>query len=362
MRSHHTHHCEVALGAFALGALMLAVSLAWSVPTARAAGGAADAQATELVRLINGERAYLGKAPLGADTFLASKARDGAVACPNDASLVMAGRAKDFAVYGFPSNSHLLRLCPTYSSMDAMKTWGYNGARGEVTALNGGYGTTKVAYAYGCTPSVRTCPGSSTSTYYTTARVLTNWTSSSSHYSIIVGSYDRIGCGAWIGSNGAYYYDCMVSLGGRVAPKATPTPRPTAGSTTAATHRPAATQRPVSTPVAVSSTPTPDASGSAPISDATPVGAAGLDPGASPTAIVEGAQLANPSPASNPAFLGNIEKGGSQNDPPGGARVGLPISSSNLGLAAGAMATILSVFYGLLLALRRRRQRSQLAG
>jgi len=39
----------------------------------------------------------------------------------------MYGRAKDFAVYGFPANAHQLRLLPTYTSMDAMASLGLQG-------------------------------------------------------------------------------------------------------------------------------------------------------------------------------------------------------------------------------------------
>jgi hypothetical protein len=319
----------VMLGAALLSALCLSFSLGWSVPTVSAAGPA-NSQASELVRLINGERAALGKAPLRVDSFLAGKARDGAVACPNDSSLVAAGRAEDFAVHGFPANAHQLRLCPVYTSMDAMKAWGYRGNRGEVTALNGGYGTTKVAYAYGCSPSVRTCPGATTSTYYTTARVLTNWTSSTTHYNVIVGRYDRIGCGAWVGANGAFYYDCMVSLGGRAAPRPVATPRPPT-----ATTAPAAA---ISSPTALS-TAGPTAS-----------------PMASPASTAP-ALAAMAAPSEAVAGVSQNEQGGPQSDPPG--RSAAPAMSSSLGVAAGALAAILSLGYGALVWLRKRRRRGR---
>ncbi|MGD0018137.1 MAG: CAP domain-containing protein [Candidatus Limnocylindrales bacterium] len=335
MRNHRQPRYAVLLGALIFSALSLGLSLAWSVPTTLAAGPA-NAQATELVRLINGERAYLGKAALRTDTFLASKARDGAVACPNDASLVMAGRAKDFAVYGYPANSHLLRLCPTYTSMDAMKEWGYKGARGEITALNGGYGTAKVAYTYGCTPALRTCPGSTTSSYSTTAHAMGNWTSSSSHYAIIVGSYDRVGCGAWIGSNGAYYYDCMFSRGGRTVPKTT---APRSGG---AAKPPAATQ-PAASP-----------------SPTDPLASATTGPTAGPTAVVAGVQ-ATPSPDPDAARLAGAAQGGPQSDPPRGG-AGVPATSRNLPVAAGAMTAVFSLFYGLLLTIKQRRPRDRATG
>jgi hypothetical protein len=319
----------VIIAAALLSVLSLSWSLAWSVSTVKAAGPA-NTEATELVRLINGERAALGRAPLRIDSFLATKARDGAVACPNDASLVAAGRARDFAVYGFPANAHQLRLCPTYNSMDAMKSWGYRGNRGEVAALNGGYGTTKVAYVYGCSPTVRTCPGATTSTYYTTARVLTNWTSSSTHYNVIVGNYDRIGCGAWVGANGVFYYDCMVSLGGRLVP------------------RPAATPRPVSAAA-------PVAAATVPAADLTPDPSTAASPVPSPStwpAVVPGA-------IETVAGATQTAEGGPPSGPPSGNQV--PVVASDLGAAAGALAALVSLSYGVLIWLRQRRRRGTAA-
>ena len=346
MRKHRLPRYTVFVGVAVASALTLALSLTWSVPTALAAGPA-NAQATELVRLINGERAHFGKAPLRTDSFLAIKARDGAVACPNDATKVMLGRAKDFAVYGFGANAHLLRLCPTYTSMDAMKAWGYNTPRGEITALNGGYGTGKIAYSYGCTPSVRACPGPATSTYSTTAHAMANWTSSATHYSIIVGNYDRIGCGAWIGSNGAYYYDCMASRGGRIVPKS----RPAAGGNQAVTSQTGATSGPS-------------------------FGASGI-PGDEMPAVILAARTAAGSPAGSTAEaidiqaksspkpvgvpVGGTAKGGPQGDPPSGSP-GAPVTSRNLSVAAGAFTAMFSLLYGLLMALRRGRPRRRPAG
>jgi hypothetical protein len=217
VRNRHGRAAAPLVAALALAALALLP--AWSVSGVRAAG-AADAQSSELVRLINGERAYLGKPALRLDRYLASKARDGAIACPNDASLIMAGRAKDIAVFG--GMSHSLRLCAQYSVMDTMKIWGYRGQRGEILAMNRGYGTGKVTYTYGCSPSVTACPGAATSTYDTAAHAMAGWMRSSGHYAVIVGGYDRVGCGAWIAADGGYYYACLFSLGG--GPVATPRP------------------------------------------------------------------------------------------------------------------------------------------
>ena len=346
MRNHRLPRYTVFLGVVATSALTLALSLTWSVPTALAAGPA-NAQATELVRLINGERAHFGKAPLRTDSFLAIKARDGAVACPNDATKVMPGRAKDFAVYGFGANAHLLRLCPTYTSMDAMKAWGYNTPRGEITALNGGYGNGKVAYSYGCTPSVRACPGAATSTYSTTAHAMANWTSSPTHYSIIVGSYDRIGCGAWIGSNGAYYYDCMASRGGRIVPKS----RPAAAGNQAAATQAGATSGLSFGGLGMPGDEMPPVSLAAGSAASSPAGST------APANDVQG--TSSPKPVAVP--VGGTAKGGPQSDPPGG-NAGAPVTSRNLSVAAGAFTAMFSLLYGLLMALRRRRPRRRPAG
>lgn len=348
MRNHRQPRYLIVLGAMALSAFALSLSLALSVPAAMASGPA-NAEANELVRLINGERAYLGKAPLRTDAFLASKARDGAIACPNDASKVMYGRAKDFAVYGYPSNSHLLRLCPTYTSMDAMASWGYKGSRGEITALNGGYGTGKVAYTYGCTPSVRTCPGSTTSTYHTTDIAMWDWTSSASHYAIIIGSYDRVGCGAWIGSNGAFYYDCLFSRGGP-SHKAASKPAAAGGGQGAAT-----TATPSIDPAATLYIPEQPVEPTAAPSDA-PSDA----PADAPADVVDGLQATQTTPPAPDAALGGTAQGGPQNGPPSGG-VGAAGMSGNLSVAGGAITAIFSLLYGLLMSVKRRRPRNQLA-
>jgi uncharacterized protein YkwD len=224
--NHHKYITIPFIAALAVAVLLLLPP--WSASPARAAG-AADAQASELVRLINGERAYLGKPALRLDRFLASKARDGSIWCPNDASLVMAGRAKDIALFG--PMVHSLRLCTKYSVVDAMKTWGYKGGRGEILAMNGGYGTDTITYTYGCSPSVTPCPGADTTTYSTTAHAMMGWMRSSGHYAVIVGSYDRVGCGGWVSSSGAFYYSCLFSMGGSPVATPKPTPKPTAKAT-----------------------------------------------------------------------------------------------------------------------------------
>ena len=231
--------------AVALSLVFFTATLAWQVPAATAASGPLDAQASELVRLINGARAASGKSALSIDVFLATKARDGAIPCPDDAAATIAGRAHDFAAYG--NMSHDLRQCKAAGYASSSKTmvsmlqtaWGY-GSVGEIDLDNGGYGNG--AYLYSVAGSKSTWM---TWTYSTTGHGMAGWKSSSSHWNIILGSYTRVGCGGWA-SGSTYYYDCLFAKGGP-APSglkspptrspfsnplpATPTPKPAVHAT-----------------------------------------------------------------------------------------------------------------------------------
>jgi hypothetical protein len=220
---------------------LLAFSFAWQVPTARAAG-AANTQASEIVRLINGARAAAGKPALVVDVFLANEATSGAIPCPDDPAQSIAGRAQDFAATG--QMSHNLRLCnaaaytpsgTTFVS-DMQTQWGY-GSVGEILLVNGGYGYGQFLYTSG---------NWSTWTYATTGHAMTAWRTSATHWNIIVGGYDRVGCGAWSPSGSTIYYACEFSSGGPSpagvvgAPTGSPfsTPLPTAAPTAEPTAPP----------------------------------------------------------------------------------------------------------------------------
>jgi uncharacterized protein YkwD len=178
-----------------------------------------DYAGEEATRLINGERAIHGLPALATDRDLATKARDGSVACPNDTTKVAAGRARDEAVSGV--FTHGLRLCGTnpdgsyrYTVIDAMYAWGYNTYRGEIIAWNT-YPVSAVLYHYGCTLSGTGCSTTRTTwTQATVAAAMSGWMRSSGHRPLILGNYDRIGCGAWRTTSGVTYFSCLFSLGG----------------------------------------------------------------------------------------------------------------------------------------------------
>jgi uncharacterized protein YkwD len=186
-----------------------------------------DGAAAELARLLNGERAAQGLPALAIDPFLALKARDGAVACP-DGSGTVEGRAKDMASSGY--FSHSLRLCPTYSALDAMAGWGYTAARGEIIAMNSGYGYGAQGYTYGCDVGGSGCGGGSTTAPATVGVAAHGFMTSQGHRDIVLSpAYDRFACGAWqvdwVSQPGSYtrYYACMFSFGpGAATPPPTP--------------------------------------------------------------------------------------------------------------------------------------------
>jgi uncharacterized protein YkwD len=191
----------------ALGVAFLGASLAWRVQPASAS--AENTLATEVVRLIDGSRAAAGLSSLNIDVFLAGLARDGAIPCPDAAGQTIAGRAKDFADYGYMShylrncNSSTLALSATAFLNVLQSKWGY-GSVGEILGMNSGYGTEQYTYSGS---------GWSTLTYSTAGHVMAAWQGSSGHWSVIMGAYDRVGCGGW-SNGGSYYYACLFSSGG----------------------------------------------------------------------------------------------------------------------------------------------------
>jgi hypothetical protein len=205
-------------------------------PASLASGGQYDVGAAELERILNYERLKDGLQALPIDTFLAGKTRDGAVACPGDASLVMQGRAKDIALHEFLDAPHQLRLCPAKSSLDAMTAWGYTGPVGEIIAFNGAYNPTNPDTNTDPEwyPSVCGNPGYPACeflTYRTVSLAATGFMEDPPHRDVVLGAYDRFACGAWIAPNVPgeaidYWYVCMFASGGPNPTVAPPTTAP----------------------------------------------------------------------------------------------------------------------------------------
>lgn len=188
----------------------------------------------EVVRLINGERTLRGKKPVRLDTFLAAKAHDSDVRCPNDAKRLNQGRAQSLAAQNVVPPSHALPLCKSYTVLSVVPYWNYSGTRGEILTLNN-QDFSRVRYDYGCPMgSQQTCGRSSfTYTQNTVAQAVRQWMNSSGHRGIILGSYVRVGCGVWQGGTAYYggntftnvrWYACIFANSGPLANKDTTAP------------------------------------------------------------------------------------------------------------------------------------------
>jgi uncharacterized protein YkwD len=203
------------VGLFALGP-------ATPPAAADAAPVARDAVRTEIHRLINGERAAAGLAPLRIDLLLSSRAHDAPFSCPGAGTTP--GRALDVALHN--GLSHELGGCPDGSVLDVMPSWGYHGPTGEILAYNH-ESSELVTYRYGCPPGSRAfdCPGGggTATVSRVAATAVRMWIDSPSHHPIIDGDYDRFGCGAWTGTattaygSGGTYFACVFAKGGVVA-------------------------------------------------------------------------------------------------------------------------------------------------
>ena len=103
---------------------------------------------------------------------------------------------------------------------------------------NGGYGSGAYLYSYN---------GWQTWTYSTTGHGMLGWQSSSSHWNIIMGGYDRVGCGGWA-SGSTYWYDCVFAAGGPNGVDSPPTSSPFDLPLSTAAPTPAPTPRPTPVP------------------------------------------------------------------------------------------------------------------
>jgi uncharacterized protein YkwD len=208
------------LGAALAGAFLLALAAgpgssvqAADVPFAR------DSARSEVVALINGERKAAGLKPLTVDLLLSSRAHDSAFACPGGGTTP--GRARDNADHA--GLSHELSGCPGRSILEVMPSWGYRALTGEILAYN--YASSGlVTYHFGCPPESTgfdcTGSGATLDVSQTAATAIRQWVDSPTHHAIMLGAYDRFGCGAWAGTGttqygtGGAFYACVFAKGG----------------------------------------------------------------------------------------------------------------------------------------------------
>jgi len=201
------------------GALAVPVSPGLGSTAAAGAPIARDAVRAEVHELINGERIAAGLKPLTVDLLLASRAFDAAFSCPDGGSST--GRARDIAAHN--GLSHQLSGCPGRTILDLMPAWGYRGWTGEILSYDY-QSSDPITYRFGCPPGSQgfdcASGGARAVVSTTAATTLRQWMDSPTHRAILLGGFDRFGCGAWAGTgstaygDGGTFYACVFSMGG----------------------------------------------------------------------------------------------------------------------------------------------------
>jgi hypothetical protein len=188
-----------------------------------------DFMREEVMRMVNGERTWQGLTKFKLDTFLAAKAQDSPIRCPNDATKLNPGRAQSVAAQNVIPAPHPLPLCKSYTVLSVFPYWNYSGYRAEILAVdNQDY--SRVRYDYGCPIGSQLTCGHSSYTYapFTAAQAVRMWMNSSTHRAKMLGSYTRLGCGVWQGGTAYYggyaytdtrWYSCIFGNAGPTANK-----------------------------------------------------------------------------------------------------------------------------------------------
>jgi hypothetical protein len=202
----------------ALLALAMLPLLLLSAGPASAEGASATAYSdagVELMRLTNLDRLALGYPALAEDPTLVALATDRPLTCPS--GLQPAGRALDLAQRGY--FDHAIPGCatggtPSMTLLDLLPDLGYKTFRAENIGWNEGYGTATVPYTPGCDLQAPACPGVATPSIADIAAVEQAFLLHPEHRAIILGAYDRFGCGAARTAGGTLYVACLFSRGG----------------------------------------------------------------------------------------------------------------------------------------------------
>jgi uncharacterized protein YkwD len=171
----------------------------------------------ELMRAMNADRVARGLPKLATDSTLEGIARDRALPCPSNTSLIIRGRARDMADRSYLS--HSIKGCTdssggAFDAFDLLAAFGYSSSAVAEVIADNNYPSKAVRYRTGCSLSGSSCHGSITLPW-TVAVAERGFMSSSSHRaSILSTSYTRFGCGAWASSSGVHYFACYFSRSG----------------------------------------------------------------------------------------------------------------------------------------------------
>ncbi len=221
----------------------------------------ADPLGSELIRLVNLDRAALGKQPYLVDARLSAIAKDAAFTCPTNTSLHLHGRAQDMASRGYFSHTvagcYLKGTTTPYPSLTIVRSvFGYSLARSEILHWNT-HTAAMSTYHIGCDINGLHCVGGTTPSPAVVAIAQRNFMSSSPHRAAELAGYQRFGCGsAIVPGTTKTYFACLFADGGSTLPGPTPSPSPSATPRPSPTPTPTPSPRPTPSPTP-SPTPTP---------------------------------------------------------------------------------------------------------
>jgi len=199
---------------------MLGIALCFGLPLS---GGGAPARAAidlgaDLMRLTNLDRVALGRSALAIDPTLVGLAGSAPYHCPSSSGMLLAGRATDMAQRGY--FSHGIEGCANpagadYTIIDVLASqFGYDTYRAEDIGAWAGDPSAGATYQAGCDASGAGCAGETVTVSAPVAWAEKSFMVSPEHRSIILGSYDRFGCGSAQAGDGRTYFVCLFSLGG----------------------------------------------------------------------------------------------------------------------------------------------------
>lgn len=193
---------------------------------------AADALGAELMRLVNLDRAALGRPAFQVDPGLVAIARDASFTCPTNPGLALSGRAADMAARSY--FGHYVAGCykagttTPYPALEIVRSvFGYSLARSEILHWNT-LGSVAATYKLGCDIAGGSCVGGTTTTPKTVAMAQRSFMSSTAHRTSQMASYQRFGCGAaTTPGTTKTYFACLLADGGpALAPAPIPAPAP----------------------------------------------------------------------------------------------------------------------------------------
>jgi stage II sporulation protein D len=204
-----------------------------AAPTPADPAATTDPYGAELMRLVNLERAALGRPAYQVDPGLAAIARDASFTCPTNPGLTLRGRAADMA--GRSYFGHYVAGCyktgttTAYPALEMIRTvFGYTQARSEILHWNT-LGATPTTYQVGCDLAGGNCTGGTTTTPTTVAMAQRSFMSSTPHRTSQLAAYQRFGCASAITPGTTKtYFACLFADGGpAITPVPAPAPAPT---------------------------------------------------------------------------------------------------------------------------------------